>query len=524
MLTEALDYLNRGLVEYDVDFLAQYHLGVLYLNGENSDDNVIDLPSAEHHLRLAARYCRPLIEQMDDWEKRNEVSGYCAEAFFHASVACYAQAGESRRSGNLEDAEKKLREAVELASESVDASSVVFTEAEYHLAKYYSLLGVSDKIARHLRKAIVEDHKYLLKASVDADFDGAREHIDAFGEELRREVKEVATESISHLTAWQEEIRDLTSSNTLPQKQTDELVLALEQCSREITRTAEGGSYFDYWQALQMFFSFWTEQRESLLRELLGNRQANQVIEWTRSFSILSEGVSHEVRFQGLGPHVVFASNWTSFQLRRTLWAPELLLGETSRLSKVTLRIETLIDYAPEEAAKRLKQDLAEVEEGVGRGFPRDVLSASHRLELILRRCLDSFENASRQQRKEMSRRMARLNAMLESGAEAVEGGERKRQLGKMIAIIWGVVGIVPSLIIAAVLGDESLYLLFWWIPVGIGIYLYFRGRNENKRASQRLVTADQQWKEHQAAKDESNRLMEEVEYQSDVISRMLHE
>lgn len=89
LLQEGLEALLESAEKNRTDFLVQLQIGKLYLYGRNATDDVIDPPKAEEHLRLSARYANSEISHLPDAAK------YCAEAFLHAAIACYAQANEN---------------------------------------------------------------------------------------------------------------------------------------------------------------------------------------------------------------------------------------------------------------------------------------------------------------------------------------------------------------------------------------------------------------------------------------------
>ncbi|MBM3240554.1 hypothetical protein FJZ31_30080, partial [Candidatus Poribacteria bacterium] len=96
LLPEALKDLLESAVKNETDFLVQLQIGKLYLYGQNPTDNVINLPSAEKHLRLAARYANSEIQHLPDAAK------FCGEAFLHAAISCYAQANEKWLAKNVD--------------------------------------------------------------------------------------------------------------------------------------------------------------------------------------------------------------------------------------------------------------------------------------------------------------------------------------------------------------------------------------------------------------------------------------
>lgn len=301
LIKEALDHLNRGIDEYDVDFLAQYHLGLLYLYGQDDDGNVIDLTAAEQHFRLSARYSRTEIGELD------EARRYCGEALFHASVASYAQAGELRRAGNTNEGYVKLQDAIDLAKDSVGVYEEL-AEAWYHLSKYHALVGDAGLVAQALREAVHRDYRYLIKASLDEDFDDARTDVDGLAEEMRREVERVAGLAVARLDGWWEEIEDLLPSGAWPQPEADDLIQGMRKRSGEIRDVAKGGTYVDFRHALEIFDTLWDRDLDSLLHQTFGELLTDQMIQVT----------AHAQRAH---PHL----DSGAFNDNMTLWTPGLL-------------------------------------------------------------------------------------------------------------------------------------------------------------------------------------------------------
>ena len=88
LLNEGLEALLESVQRNKTDLLVQLQIGKLYLYGKDATDDVTDLPRAKEHLLLAARYANSEISSLPDAAK------FCAEAFLHAAIACYAQANE----------------------------------------------------------------------------------------------------------------------------------------------------------------------------------------------------------------------------------------------------------------------------------------------------------------------------------------------------------------------------------------------------------------------------------------------
>jgi hypothetical protein len=83
LLDKALAAYLKAEERNEVDFLLQLQIGKLFLYGRDDDDNVIDLPNAEKHLLLAARYADAEKGGFPQWNE------FCGQAYFHAAVASY---------------------------------------------------------------------------------------------------------------------------------------------------------------------------------------------------------------------------------------------------------------------------------------------------------------------------------------------------------------------------------------------------------------------------------------------------
>ncbi|MBI1924011.1 WD40 repeat domain-containing protein [Candidatus Poribacteria bacterium] len=189
LLDKALEAFLESEKKNDTDCFVQFQLGTLYLYGRDEDDNVIDLPKAGEHFRLAARYANAEISSMP------EAARLCGEAYLHAAIACYAQANERWIAGDTDVAQRFTEEAAELSKRATQVYPKL-SEAFYHHAKCAALLGDGNTSTASLEVAILADRNYCLKADADRDFDGVRPELYRLYESLRERAKAEAAQAL----------------------------------------------------------------------------------------------------------------------------------------------------------------------------------------------------------------------------------------------------------------------------------------------------------------------------------------
>ena len=238
LLEEGLEALLESAEKNRTDFLVQLQVGKLYLYGQNSTDNVIDLTSAEKHLRLAARYANSEISQIPDAAK------FCGEAFLHAAISCYVQANEKWLAGDSDAARNFTEQALEL-SQNATRVYPQLTEAFYHHAKLAALLNDGETTVNSLKTAILADRNYCIKTDADRDFDGVREYVRNLFESLRQQAKQEVTPAFETMK------RTLEGWNfQCPEaKQAEPEIRKLFQQAESLYRK---DTYFDYLDALSL--------------------------------------------------------------------------------------------------------------------------------------------------------------------------------------------------------------------------------------------------------------------------------
>jgi tetratricopeptide (TPR) repeat protein len=238
LLQEGLEALLESAEKNRTDFLVQLQIGKLYLYGQNATDNVIDLPKAEEHLRLASRYSNSEISHLPDAAK------YCAEAFLHAAIACYAQANEKWLAKDVDSVRCFTEQALELSKQATQVYPQL-AEAFYHHSKCAALLGDGETAVNSLKTAILTDRKYCLKADADRDFDGVRDNVRTLEESLYNEAKEKANNAYqSSYQSYRQNLNQILSDLPSDTRKEGEMIC------KQIEFLIAADTYFDYLDAL----------------------------------------------------------------------------------------------------------------------------------------------------------------------------------------------------------------------------------------------------------------------------------
>jgi len=238
LLPEALKDLLESAVKNETDFLVQLQIGKLYLYGQNPTDNVINLPSAEKHLRLAARYANSEIQHLPDAAK------FCGEAFLHAAISCYAQANEKWLAKNVDTARRFIEQALEL-SQNATRIYPQLVEAFYNRAKFAALLGDGQNAQSSLKTAILADRNYCIKADADRDFDGVRGYVHNLFESLRQQAKQEATKAL-------ESAKKLLENYILQGTKGEQAESEIQKLIQQAEPLYRKDTYFDYLDALSL--------------------------------------------------------------------------------------------------------------------------------------------------------------------------------------------------------------------------------------------------------------------------------
>jgi large subunit ribosomal protein L7/L12 len=172
LLDKALEAYRKAEQKNDVDFPLQLQIGKLFLYGRDEDDDIIDLPQAEKHLLLAARYADAEKGTFPQWNE------YCGQAYFNAAVAAYL-IGEQEQAAGRPDS---MRLCLERALKYLTKAATLwprFNEIVYTQAKCHALLGQTQDAAQKLEILSDRDRRYFARASRDGDFGNLRAAVEA---------------------------------------------------------------------------------------------------------------------------------------------------------------------------------------------------------------------------------------------------------------------------------------------------------------------------------------------------------
>lgn len=242
LLDKALEAFFKAEKENDTDFFTHFHIGNLYLYGIDEDCNLIDLEKAKEHFLLASRYAKAEVRIDPSFAK------LAAEALLHASISVYAQLGEAKNQADEESRMKLLDEAAQLVEQATQLYPQLL-EAQYHSAKYASLMGDETECISRLERAIVGDRKYAIKVDVDSAFAPVHSEVFSLLTELRQKKMDESSSKIlraekvvARLDTWH-----VVESETLSRDYSD--------CKRMLLQAqehAEHGTYFGFLDAIAL--------------------------------------------------------------------------------------------------------------------------------------------------------------------------------------------------------------------------------------------------------------------------------
>ncbi len=203
LMNKALECFLRSEQLYDVNPILQFHIGLLYLEGRDDTDNLINLREAERHLLLAAKYAKAQEAEFKNW---------CTvwdDAYLHAAEANYLMSSEAASLRSSTDATTCLERAAQLAERGARGR-----DRFYLAAKCHCLLGNSSAAIAIIRRLSDAFHWYCSKAAADPDFRCITADLVAMHETLLSEpgpLTRQAQDSIALTRTWLERAREVDS-------------------------------------------------------------------------------------------------------------------------------------------------------------------------------------------------------------------------------------------------------------------------------------------------------------------------
>ena len=163
LFDRALEKFLESEKKNEVHPLLQFRIGMLYLYPHGDGYDLIDMPQAETHFLLAARYADAKKKTLSRW---NELSG---QAYFHAAVGAYFIGEQEQAAGRPDSMRACLERGLGYLAKAVTIWPQ-FTEIVYHQAKCHALLGQVRDAEQKLEILSDRDRRYFAKASQDGDF------------------------------------------------------------------------------------------------------------------------------------------------------------------------------------------------------------------------------------------------------------------------------------------------------------------------------------------------------------------
>jgi biotin carboxyl carrier protein len=163
LFDRALEKFLESERKNEVHPLLQFRIGMLYLYPHGDGDDLIDMPHAETHFLLAARYADAKKKTLSRW---NEL---CGQAYFHAAVGAYLIGEQEQAAGRADSMRACLGRALGYLAKAVTIWPQ-FTEIVYHQAKCHALLGQVQDAQEKLEILADRDRRYSAKALQDGDF------------------------------------------------------------------------------------------------------------------------------------------------------------------------------------------------------------------------------------------------------------------------------------------------------------------------------------------------------------------
>lgn len=160
---KALECFLRSEQLYDVNPVLHFYIGKLRLDGRDETDDLVNLPEAERHMLLAAKYAKAQGDEMKNWLIVWD------EAYLRAAEANYLMSSEAARLGNSSEATTSMQRAAQLAKQGARGRDRI-----YFAAKCECRLGNNSATLEILRKLADSFHWYWSKAAVNPDLEPVR--------------------------------------------------------------------------------------------------------------------------------------------------------------------------------------------------------------------------------------------------------------------------------------------------------------------------------------------------------------
>lgn len=238
---EALEDCKAAVEKNKTDAISWDLLGQIYLYGAGKFSNVIDLDKAEESLSNAAKYVDP------DIGKSDEANELASEIYYNLGYVRLVKSNDLLVQNKAEESNSKLLEAESASGKAYQISKDNLLAA-YEQAKELHFLGKDDEALKILKKIILEDQNFALRASCDRNFETLWGKIDELIERMKEEVEEELKQTIQDFEPTVEKLSKLEEKKY--KKQISEI-----QQSFSKAKNGLGKEYFTVRNALETDFS-----------------------------------------------------------------------------------------------------------------------------------------------------------------------------------------------------------------------------------------------------------------------------
>ena len=238
---EALEDCKAAVEKNKTDAISWDLLGQIYLYGAGKFSNVIDLDKAEESLFNAAKYVDP------DIGKSDEANELASEIYYNLGYVRLVKSNDLLVQNKAEESNSKLLEAESASGKAYELSSKNLLAA-YEQAKELHFLGKDDEALKILKKIILEDQNFALRASCDKNFETLWGKIDELIERMKADVEEELKQTLQDFEPTVEKL------SKLEEKKYKEQISKIQQLFSK-AKKGLGKDYFTERNALETEFS-----------------------------------------------------------------------------------------------------------------------------------------------------------------------------------------------------------------------------------------------------------------------------
>jgi tetratricopeptide (TPR) repeat protein len=180
LFDEALDYINKALVEYKTDYISWFLQGKIYAFGASKYSNVIDLDKAINAFQNAVKYNEQYIGKSD------EARRMAAEIHYNLGTAQFTKSNDLKKKKKKTESDEMLEKAKASFDQSYKYSDNML-ESLFNNARCKVLQGEYTGALSDLETLVLKDRNYCLKVYANPEFSNIKEKIDNLIKKLKQD-------------------------------------------------------------------------------------------------------------------------------------------------------------------------------------------------------------------------------------------------------------------------------------------------------------------------------------------------